>query len=52
MAVSVADPPVIFPILTPTIVPVAAPDPVSGILIPLNWPPAEYAVGDSTLSIF
>jgi hypothetical protein len=36
IAVSVADPPVILPILTPTIVPVAAPDPVSGILIPLN----------------
>jgi hypothetical protein len=51
IAVSVADPPVIDPILKATVVPVAAPDPTNGILIPLKIPPAEYVVGDCTLII-
>jgi hypothetical protein len=51
IAVSVAEPPVIPPMLRPIVVPVAVPDPVNGISIPLNIPPAEYVVGDCTLTI-
>jgi hypothetical protein len=51
IAVSVADPPVIVPMLRPIVVPVAAPDPTNGIVIPLKIPPAWYVVGDCTLII-
>lgn len=40
IAVSVAEPPVIEPMLRAFVVPVAVPDPANGMLIPLNTPPA------------
>ena len=53
IAVSVAEPGVtIEPMLIAVNVPVAAPVPVNGILIPLNIPPAKYVAGDAIFNIF